>query len=438
MAGRRPAYTIGFIIYIAACIGLALQHSYAALFILRCMQSTGSSGTVALGYGIVADIATTAERGTYTGIVQAGALMGPSLGPVIGGLLAEFLGWRAIFWFLSIMAAVFLIPFVIFFPETGRSVVGNGSIPPQGWNMSLMNYLQVRKHRHSHPDEQEQTLPPKPPLRFPNPLGSMHVIFTKNGGLVLLYSSILFAGYYDVTVSVPSQFEEIYHFNALQIGLCYLPFGVGCSLAAFLQGSILDWNYRRTCRNLGIVVSKTKMPDLRTFPIEKARLQVAIPLLYIACATIVAYGWFLHFELPLAAPLTILFLSGYSMTGCFNVLSTLLVDFFPKKPATATAANNFVRCLLGAGSTALLIPMIDGMGRGWCFTFVAAVLVATSPILWAVMLYGMRWREEGRVKAEAGREEEKARREAEESATGGGEGVLHREGEAGVVEEKKH
>ena len=37
MAGRRPAYMIGFIIYIGANIGLALQNKYAALFILRCL-----------------------------------------------------------------------------------------------------------------------------------------------------------------------------------------------------------------------------------------------------------------------------------------------------------------------------------------------------------------------------------------------------------------
>lgn len=32
---------------------------------------------------------------------------------------AQFLGWRAIFWFLTIIAVIFLVPFVMFFPETG-------------------------------------------------------------------------------------------------------------------------------------------------------------------------------------------------------------------------------------------------------------------------------------------------------------------------------
>jgi MFS family permease len=37
-AGRRPAYFLCFVIYIAANIGLALQNSYPALMVLRCVQ----------------------------------------------------------------------------------------------------------------------------------------------------------------------------------------------------------------------------------------------------------------------------------------------------------------------------------------------------------------------------------------------------------------
>lgn len=47
-AGRRPAYIICFVLYIAADIALALQNNYVALLVLRMVQSGGSSGTVAL------------------------------------------------------------------------------------------------------------------------------------------------------------------------------------------------------------------------------------------------------------------------------------------------------------------------------------------------------------------------------------------------------
>ena len=144
-AGRRPAYIICFIIYIGANIGLALQKDFAALIVLRCLQSSGSSSTIALASGVVADIATAAERGTWMGLAQAGALLGPAIGPILGGILAQFLGWQAIFWFLTILAGVYLAVFVIAFPETGRKIVGDGSVPPPRLNWSLPNYLAHRR-----------------------------------------------------------------------------------------------------------------------------------------------------------------------------------------------------------------------------------------------------------------------------------------------------
>jgi MFS family permease len=63
--GRRPVYILLFIIYLGANIGLALQRSFAALLILRMLQSTGSSGVIALANGVVADIAHAGERGLY-------------------------------------------------------------------------------------------------------------------------------------------------------------------------------------------------------------------------------------------------------------------------------------------------------------------------------------------------------------------------------------
>lgn len=110
-----------FAVYIVANIGLALQNSYPALFVLRCIQSTGSSATIAMCSAVVADVTTAAERGKYMGAAYSGSLLGPAIGPVIGGVLAEFLGWRAIFWFLTILGAAFMLVFAIFLPETGTS-----------------------------------------------------------------------------------------------------------------------------------------------------------------------------------------------------------------------------------------------------------------------------------------------------------------------------
>lgn len=66
--------------------------------------------------------------------------------------------------------------------------------------------------------------------------------------------------------------------------------------------------------------------------------------------------------------------------------------------AAATASNNLVRCLLGAGATALIDPMLDAMGRGWCFTFIALVMLLMLPLLLVVIRLGPGWRKERQAK----------------------------------------
>lgn len=398
-AGRRPAYLICFTIYIAANIGLALQDNYAALFILRCMQSAGSSTTIALSSGVVSDIATAAQRGSFMGFVTAGSLLGPSVGPTVGGLLSQYLGWRAIFWFLVIFTGAFLVPFILFFPETARDVVGNGSIPPKKWNKPLIGYFYRQK---TTPDgEQVPVNTPKRKIGFPNPFKALMIVFQKDTSIILFSNALLFAGFYDVSASIPSIYNDLYGLDDLQIGLCYIPFGLGATIASIINGKLLDFNYRRLAKQIGFPLVKNRHTDLRGFPIEKARLQIALPLLLLGSMTVIAFGWFLDFGIHLAAPTTILFFMGLGLTGSFNTVSTLLVDLYPHTAATATAANNVVRCLLGAGATALVNPMLTAMGRGWCFTFIALVMMSTSSFLVVVIRFGPKWREERRLKQEA-------------------------------------
>lgn len=398
-AGRRPAYIVCFTIYMLANLGLALQNSYPALFVLRCLQSAGSSTTIALSAAVVSDVATASSRGSYMGFVTAGSLLGPSVGPVIGGLLSQYLGWRAIFWFLLIFAGAFMVSFLIFFPETARVIVGDGSLPPQKWNMSLISYLKSRKAR-------EEGIPSpansnKQKLKFPNPFQTLAIVFQKDTSIILFCNALLFAGFYDVSATIPAIFNELYGLNDLQIGLCYIPFGLGASIASILNGKFLDFNYRRIAKRLNFPLVKNRHTDLRNFPIEKARLEIAFPMLAIGSLSILVFGWFLNYAVHLAAPTTILFLMGLTLTGAFNTVSTLLVDLYPTQAAKATAANNIVRCLLGAGATALIDPMLSAMGRGWCFTFIALVMLATSPLLLLDIYKGPKWREERRLKEEA-------------------------------------
>ena len=84
--GRRPISLLALTLYLSANLVLALQNNYVALVILRCLRSAGASSTIALAYGVVTDISTPAERGSYMAILMGLTGAAPSLGPVIGGI----------------------------------------------------------------------------------------------------------------------------------------------------------------------------------------------------------------------------------------------------------------------------------------------------------------------------------------------------------------
>ncbi|PKY07211.1 MFS general substrate transporter [Aspergillus campestris IBT 28561] len=396
--GRRPAYIICFVIYIASNIGLALQDNYAALIVLRCMQSSGISSSVALSAATVADVATKQERGSYMGIVMAGNFSGPAIGPIIGGLLAQYLGWRSIFWFLTIASGVFLLPLLFFLPETARNVVGDGSSPAQSWNRPLMEYL-VHQNRPSSSQasslESSQSLdsdsPQKPnshKLRFPNPLKPLAVVCHANSIIVLIVTGVIMGGNMTVLSSITQIYTAQYHLTTLQIGLCYITLGTGSILASVVTGRLLDWNYRRLAsKHTSPSQATSPTQDENKVPVEKARSAITIPLVITGSVTVLAFGWVLQYGEPLPAPEVLLFFIGMGQTGGFISTSTLLVDLHTSQPAAATAANNMVRSFFSAGASAAIDPMLAAMGRGWAFTLVAFVLLGTIPFL--LLLCGM-------------------------------------------------
>ena len=347
---------------------------------------------------MVADIVTRAERGKYIGYASMGVTLGPALGPIIGGLLNQYLGWRSIFWFLTIFASCMMFLVLLCFPETSRSVVGNGSVPPQKWNANILEL--IRRYRKQKMDAREEVATVAKRKRRPNPLDAVRIAFQKEAGMILFFGALLYGGFFAVLSSLPSQLQEKYHFNSLQIGLCYLPYGVGSLTSRWTVGTLLDWNFRRHARRLGVEIVKNKQQRLADFPIEVSRLQITLPLVYIASVFIIAYGWVMNFKTNLAGPIVTLFFTGHTVTGAFSSLNTLVVDINIESPATAVAANNLFRCLFGAGSVAAAVPLIERIGMGWTCTFVAGVWCSFSPILWMVFRFGYRWREEKRERSE--------------------------------------
>ncbi|KAH8899331.1 MFS general substrate transporter [Thozetella sp. PMI_491] len=408
--GRRPAYIISFSIYVFANLGLALQDSYPALMVLRCFQSMGSSATIALSSATVADLVTRAERGTFIGYAAMGVTLGPALGPAAGGLLTQYFGWRGIFWFLVILSSTLFTLMLGFLPETCRNIVGNGSVPPPWWNMSL---YQLLRYRRMTPDERAaaaQTDTVQRGKKRPNPFAALKILFEKEGGVTLGCGSLLASGYFMVLTTLSPQLSTRFGFSPVKIGLCYLPLGFGTLSSRWTVGYLLDWNFRRWARKLGVEINLDKQQNLEEFPIEKIRLQISICAIYILCPMVMAYGWAMQTRASLAGIEVSLLLLGNlcahaNGVGSMNAINTLIVDTHPASPATAVAANNLFRCLVSAGATAIALPLINRIGMGWTSVVIAAMWACFSPLLWIVMFHGAEWRRADQEKKERRKKE---------------------------------
>jgi len=163
---------------------------------------------------------------------------------------------------------------------------------------------------------------------------------------------------------------------------------------------LIDWNYRRHAKKLNFPTQKNRETDLSDFPIEKARLQITLPLMFGAAVATIGYGWLINQKVSLAGPILMLFVLGYTFIAASQCLTTLLIDIYPGKPATATAANNVCRCCLGAAATAAIGPMSDALGNGWAYTILALLFVVSSIGTLFVMKHGIKWRKAKKVREE--------------------------------------
>ncbi|KAI9254057.1 major facilitator superfamily domain-containing protein [Sporodiniella umbellata] len=371
--GRRPVLLSTLVVYCAACVGLGLTPNYVCLLVLRMVQAFGSSSVIAVGAGVIGDIADSQKRGSYFGVYSIGQLSGPVYGPVIGGVISEKLGWRWIFWILLILGASSLLLVGFFSPETLRSLVGNGSgyANPTPW--------QWIKHGRNIPARQ-----PRAPWLFWAPFRCLLAVDVL---ILLLYNGIHYAGYYAYLSSTTKQFSIHFpYLSELQIGICFLSQGVGTILGSFVRGRVLDRDYRAIRR----WVEAQPEPQI-PFPLLRARFRSLWPNFLAAQITTLFYGWALFWGAPLPAVLALQFLVGFGCSAIMTTTQTLLIDLYPAKGASVTASNNLVRCILGAIVTICIDPGIQGVGVGWMFTILGLLMILSNMAIPILFKYGPEW-----------------------------------------------
>jgi len=98
MFGRVRLYTLGFAVFTIGSALCSLSQSGLELVLFRMVQATGSAFLFSNSAAILTDAFPSNERGKALGVNQSSIVAGAVTGLVLGGVLAQTVGWRAIFW----------------------------------------------------------------------------------------------------------------------------------------------------------------------------------------------------------------------------------------------------------------------------------------------------------------------------------------------------
>jgi MFS transporter, DHA1 family, multidrug resistance protein len=116
--GRKPPLYAGFVLYALGSLGCMLASSMSMLMLMRILQALGACGGMVIGRAIIRDRCEPHEAARAFSLLMAIVSLGPILAPSIGGLIVTGFGWRAVFVFQAIFAALLMYAMHVVLTET--------------------------------------------------------------------------------------------------------------------------------------------------------------------------------------------------------------------------------------------------------------------------------------------------------------------------------
>ncbi|WP_421724156.1 multidrug effflux MFS transporter [Bauldia sp.] len=116
--GRRPVLLAGLGVFIAASVLAAAAQSITVLVVARIFQGFGGCVGIVLGRAIIRDRFERDEAASMIGYVTMGFAIAPMVGPFIGGLLNDNIGWRSVFVLQTGLAVAVALAAYALLPET--------------------------------------------------------------------------------------------------------------------------------------------------------------------------------------------------------------------------------------------------------------------------------------------------------------------------------
>ncbi|MBP2650572.1 MAG: major facilitator superfamily 1 [Firmicutes bacterium] len=104
IVGRKKVFALGVVLFTISSLMSGFSWSMMTLILFRVGQGIASAMIFSTGMAIVSLVYPAETRGKAMGFIAAAVYIGLSLGPVLGGILNYYVGWRSIFYFTALLS----------------------------------------------------------------------------------------------------------------------------------------------------------------------------------------------------------------------------------------------------------------------------------------------------------------------------------------------
>jgi multidrug resistance protein len=118
MYGRVIVLQISNLLYLFFNLSCGLSYSGAQLILFRFLAGLGGSVPLALGGGLLSDLFYAEQRGKAISLYSLAPLLGPAIGPLVGGFITENTTWRWLFYATTIADGLIQFSGMFFLQET--------------------------------------------------------------------------------------------------------------------------------------------------------------------------------------------------------------------------------------------------------------------------------------------------------------------------------
>lgn len=137
--GRRRTFQLGLTVFALASLLCSIAPNIETLIAARLLQAIGGSMMNPVAMSIITQVFTErVERARAIGIWGGVVGISMALGPIVGGALIEFVGWRSVFWVNLPICALAILLTAIFVPESKSVTMRDLDPIGQGLGMAFL------------------------------------------------------------------------------------------------------------------------------------------------------------------------------------------------------------------------------------------------------------------------------------------------------------